>query len=64
MDRKKVQAVESLVGVAAIFSLGVGFIAILVAIVSFFSGDYSSTGMSLIAAALGFGLFSIAVLKS
>ena len=64
MDRKKVQAVESLVGVAAIFSLVVGFIAILVAIVSFFSGDYSSTGMSLIAAALGFGLFSIAVLKS
>jgi hypothetical protein len=63
MDRKMVQTVENLVGVAAIFSLIVGFLAILVAMISFFSGDYSAAGLSLIAAALSFGLFSIAVLK-
>jgi hypothetical protein len=64
MDRKTAPTIENLVGVAAIFSLVVGFIAILVAIIAFFSGDYSATGLSLIAAALGSGLFLIAVLKS
>ena len=64
MDNKNVRNIENLVGVAAIFSLIVGFIALLVAIVSFLSGEYSAAGLSLIAAALGFGLFSVAVLNS
>lgn len=54
--------VENLVGIATISSLIIGFIAILVAIVAFFSGDYSAAGLSLIASALGFGLFSVALL--
>ena len=61
MDKKRIRKVENLVGVATIFSLIVGFIVLLVAIVSFVSGDYSAAGLSLIAAALGFGLFSVAV---
>lgn len=63
MDQKTVPTIENLVGVAAIFSLIVGFIAILVAVFTFFSGDYPSTGLSLIAAALDSGLFLTAVLK-
>lgn len=63
MDRKRVGTVENLVGVAAISSLIVGFIAVLVAVVAFLSGDFSAAGQSLIAAALGFGLFSVAVLN-
>lgn len=54
--------VENLIGIATISSLIIGFIAILVAIVAFFSGDYSAAGLSLIASALGFGLFSVALL--
>jgi hypothetical protein len=63
MDRKRVSTVENLVGVAAISSLIVGFIAVLVAVIAFLSGDFSAAGLSLIAAALGFGLFSVAVLN-
>jgi hypothetical protein len=63
MDRKRVGTVENLVGVAAISSLIVGFIAVLVAVIAFLSGDFSAAGLSLIAAALGFGLFSVAVLN-
>jgi hypothetical protein len=63
MDRKRVSTVENLVGVAAIASLIVGFIAVLVAVIAFLSGDFSAAGLSLIAAALGFGLFSVAVLN-
>lgn len=62
MDQKK-RNVENLVGVTTIFCLIVGFIAILVAVFSFFSGDYSATGLSLIAAALSFGLISLAILS-
>jgi hypothetical protein len=63
MDRKRVPMVEKLVGIAAIFSIVVGFIALLVATVAFLSGEYSAAGLSLIAAALGFGLVSVAILK-
>jgi hypothetical protein len=63
MDRKRVSTVENLVGVAAIASLIVGFVAVLVAVIAFLSGDFSAAGLSLIAAALGFGLFSVAVLN-
>lgn len=63
MDRKRVPMVEKLVGIAALFSVIVGFIAVLIAIVASLSGEYSAAGLSLIAAALGFGLVSIAILK-
>jgi len=55
--------VEKLVGVAAIFSIVAGFIALLVAMVAFLSGNYSAAGLSLTAAALGFGLVSVALLQ-
>lgn len=41
----------------------VGFIALLVAIIAFLSSEYSAAGLSLIAAALGFGLVSVTILK-
>lgn len=63
MYGKSVPKVENLVGVATLFSLLIGFIAVLVVIISLVSGDYSAAGLSLIAAALGFGLFSVAVLN-
>lgn len=64
MDRKRIPMVERLVGIAALFSVIVGFMALLVAIVAFLSGEYSAAGLSLIAAALSFGLVSAAILKS
>lgn len=63
MDRKRLPMVEKLVGIAAIFSMVVGFIALLFGIVAFLSGEYSAAGLSLIAAALSFGLVSVAILK-
>lgn len=63
MDRKRLPMVEKLVGISAIFSIVVGFIALLVAMIAFLSGEYSAAGLSLIAAALGFGLVSVAILK-
>ena len=54
---------EKYIGIAATFSNIVDFIALLVAIVAFFSSDYSAAGLSLIAAALAFGLVSVAILK-
>jgi len=55
--------VEKLVGIAVLFSIAVGFIALLVAMAAFLSGEYSAAGLSLIAAALGFGLVSVALLQ-
>jgi hypothetical protein len=63
MDRKKITMAEKYIGIAAIFSNVVGFIALLVAIVAFLSNEYAGAGLSLIAAALAFGLFSVATLK-
>jgi hypothetical protein len=63
MDRKRIPMVERLVGIAALFSVIVGFIALLVAIIAFLSGEYSAAGLSLIAAGLGFGLISVAISK-
>jgi hypothetical protein len=63
MDRKRITMVEKFIGIAATFSNVVGFIALLVAIAAFISNDYSAAGLSLIAAALGFGLVSVAILK-
>ena len=63
MDRKRFPMVEKLIGIAAIFSIVVGFIALLVAMVAFLSSEYSAAGLSLIAAALSFGLVSMAILK-
>jgi hypothetical protein len=63
MDRKSIPMVERLVGIAALFSVIVGFIALLVAIIAFLSGEYSAAGLSLIAAGLGFGLISVAISK-
>ena len=63
MDRKRITTVEKFVGIAATFSNVVGFVALLVAMVAFLSNDYPATGLSLIAAALGFGLVSVAILK-
>ena len=63
MDRKRIPMVEKLVGIAALFSVIVGFIALLVAIIAFLSGEYSAAGLSLIAAGLGFGLISVAISK-
>lgn len=63
MDRKRIPMVEKLVGIAAIFSIVVGFIALLVAIFAFLSVEYMAAGLSLIAAALSFGLVSVAILK-
>jgi len=64
MNRNRIPAVEKLIGMTAIFSVVVGFVALLVALASFLSSDYSAAGLSLIAAALGFGLFSHAALNS
>jgi hypothetical protein len=64
MDQKRIHTISHLVGVAVIFSIGVGFIAMLFGIISFFLSEFSAAGLSLIAAALGFGLFMIAALKS
>jgi hypothetical protein len=63
MDRKRIPMVEKLVGIAAIFSIVAGLLALLVAMVAFLSSEYSAAGLSLIAAALGFGLVSVAILK-
>lgn len=63
MARNHVPDVEKIVGIATFFSLTVGFMALLAAIVMFFSGEYSAAGLNLIAAALGFGLFSAAILN-
>ena len=64
MARKPIHQIEKLVGVAVLFSLVVGVIAFLAAILLFFSGEYSAAGICLIAAALTFGLFSVAVLSN
>ena len=64
MERNRITMVEKYIGITATFSSIVGFIALLVAVVAFFSSDYSAAGLSLIAAALGFGLVSQAILKS
>jgi hypothetical protein len=64
MDRKRIPMVEKLVGIAALFSMVVGIIALPIALVAFLSNEYSAAGLSLIAAALSFGLISIAILKS
>ena len=63
MDRNKIPMVEKLIGIATIFSVVAGFIALLVAVAAFMSSNYSAAGLSLIAAALGFGLASVAILK-
>jgi hypothetical protein len=63
MDRKRKSTVEKLIGIAATFSIVAGFIALLVAVAAFLSNEYSAAGLSLIAAALGFGLVSVAILK-
>ena len=63
MNRKPVRNIEKLIGWTTSFSLVVGFVALLGAIVAFFSGEYAAVGLNLIAAALGFGLFSVAVLN-
>jgi uncharacterized membrane-anchored protein len=62
MNRKPVRNIEKLIGWTTSLSLVVGFLALLGAIAAFFSGDYAAVGLNLIAAALGFGLFSVAVL--
>ena len=64
MDRKRIAMVEKFIGIAAAFSIIIGFVALLVAMVAFLSNDYPAAGLSLIAAALGFGLVSVAILKS
>ena len=61
MDRKRIPTVEKLIGITVIFSIVVGFIALLFALVAFLNGEYSAAGVSLIAAALSFGLISIAI---
>ncbi|MFN2235205.1 MAG: hypothetical protein ACK2U1_13345 [Anaerolineales bacterium] len=63
MNRKPVRIIEKLIGWTTSFCLIVGFLALLGAIAAFFSGDYAAVGLNLIAAALGFGLFSVAVLN-
>ena len=63
MDRERIPTVEKLVGITVIFSIVIGFIALLVGIVAFLSSEYSAAGLSLIVAALGFGLISVAILK-
>jgi len=63
MDRKRIPTVEKLIGIATIFSIVVGLTALLVAIAAFLSSEYSAAALSLIAAALGFGLVSVAILK-
>lgn len=63
MNRKRIPTVEKLIGIATIFSIVAGFIALLVAMFAFLSGEYFAAGLSLIAAALGFGLVSVAILK-
>ena len=63
MNRKRIPTVEKLVGIAVLFSIAVGFIALLVAMAAFLRGEYSAAGLSLIAAALGFGLVSVALLQ-
>ena len=64
MNRKPVRNIEKLIGWTTSFSLIVGILALLGAVVAFFSGEYSAVGLNLIAAALGFGLFSVAVLNN
>jgi uncharacterized membrane-anchored protein len=63
MDRNK-RSIENLIGLATMLCSVVGLLALLVAIVSFFSADYTAASVGLIAAALGFGLFSLAILSS
>jgi hypothetical protein len=63
MDRKRITMVEKFIGIATTFSIAIGFTALLVAMVAFLSDDYSAAGLSLIAAALGFGMVCIAILR-
>jgi hypothetical protein len=64
MEKKPTLNVEKLIGLATSFSLIVGFLALLGAVLAFFSSAFLAAGLNLIAAALGFGLFSVAVLSN
>lgn len=64
MDRNRRTTVEKLIGIAAIFNNAVGLFALLSAMVALVNGEFAAVGLSLIAAALGFGLFSIAALSN
>lgn len=63
MEQKRTPMAEKAVGIAVLLCIVVGIVALLVAVVAFFSSEYSAAGLSLIAAALSFGLVSIAILK-
>ena len=63
MDRNTRTMVEKLIGIAAIFSNAVGLFAVLFAMIALLNSEFTAAGLSLIAAALGFGLFSIAALS-
>ena len=55
---------NTMVGLATVGSSLTGVIGLLGVLISFFSGEYLSAGIFLIAAALAFGLLAIAILHS
>ena len=58
----KSRATDSVVGVAVIGSVVTGVVSLLAALFPFFGADFAGAGILLVAAALSFGLLSLAVL--
>jgi len=63
MEKSKYRNIENLIGIATLLTLVIGFAGVLGAIFCFFTGEFSAGALSLIAAALSFGLFSNAILN-
>jgi hypothetical protein len=64
MEKSKNRNIENLIGIATLLTIIIGFAAVLGAIFCFFTGKFSAGALSLIAAALSFGLFSNAILNN
>ena len=58
----KSRATDSVLGVVVIGSVVTGVASLIAALFPFFSADFVGAGVLLIAAALSFGLFGVAVL--
>jgi hypothetical protein len=63
MKEKLQQMVEKFIGFSAGTVLVVSLLGLIGAVLAVLSGDYVAAGLALIAAALGFGLFLLAVLS-
>jgi uncharacterized membrane protein len=60
---KSVERFQRLLSVGIIAGLVTGFVALIAAVLAFFSADWVGTGACLAAAGLAFGLISNAVLR-